>query len=150
MVAGECLRIPYRVYFHPKEMDDLGLELDGTASVVLLCIGTRSHDGYSRERFLRALLARPASWVVPYVLALIGEYVVEIMQPIIEAWPSLDHRAYAAFARDNGPFIALTRRRVLSYWDCYYRPAMPLDDYPGMRLLRLLDAAVAAPAEVSH
>lgn len=143
VVDGEPLRVPNRVYFEASAIRDLWDSLDGVALTAALCLGTRSCDGYLRERCLRRLIGHSEHWVVPYVLALTGEYVLEIVQLVVDAWPSFDQHAYAAFARDNPAFIALMRQRVLSYWDCYYRWTMPLDEYPGMRLLRMLDTAAS-------
>ena len=73
------------------------------------------------------------------MFALIGEYVVEIIQSIEgEATPAVRNRL-TEFALGNPTFAALTRRRVISYWDCYYRrDYRRFSDYPGFRLLHSL------------
>jgi len=70
---------------------------------------------------------------------LIGEYVVEILQLIEQNLPDLDRLTFRQFAEENPQFLATTRRRVASYWDCYYRH-IPKNDYVGFRLLNYLDS----------
>ena len=43
---------------------------------------------------------------------------------------------------ENPGFLALTRARVASYWDCYHRyPYLHLADYPGTRIIRFLESS---------
>lgn len=45
-----------------------------------------------------------------------------------------------AFVRANPDFIRLTRARVISYWNCYFRH-IPRQDYVGLRLMDRIEAA---------
>lgn len=88
---------------------------------------TRHHDGYVRQRHLEPLVAEPGEWVVPFVVQLLGEYVVEIHEAILaRLLPILDRsadarEAYRRFVAANPDFIAVTEARIASYWNCYYR-----------------------------
>jgi hypothetical protein len=81
-------------------------------------------------------------WVPPFVVQLIGEYVVEIHGVIESNVAYLRQPSYVRFVAENPTFIALTRQRVISYWDCYFRQeTLNLQDHVGFRLLEALGAA---------
>ena len=105
-----------------------------------LCLGTRHCDGHVREACVRQLMHADHPWVLPFVVQLVGEYVVEIVQVVLDALPGVSATSYTAFVRDNPGFIATTRRRATSYWDCYYRRRYPaLRDYPGVLALDFIE-----------
>jgi hypothetical protein len=144
--------IPGRIY-NAEPPADLIDALGEPGRDVLSCLYTRHHDGYVRQRHLRRIVRLPDSWVVPFVVQLVGEYVVEILVDIQEALTELDVEGspqrlqYGRFVADNPAFIELTAQRVASYWDCYYRSAHPeQDDYPGFQLVWSLRDAGAAQA----
>lgn len=86
-------------------------------------------------------MGRP--WVVPFVVQLIGEYVVEIVEAAAATVISEASAAeFAGFVRENPAFIATTRRRVVSYWDCYYRSRFPtLESYPAFSALEAITSS---------
>ncbi|MGM9479956.1 hypothetical protein ACS5PN_02040 [Roseateles sp. NT4] len=48
----------------------------------------------------------------------------------------------AEFAAENPAFMATTRRRATSYWDCYHRGRFPtLPSYPGIAALDAIEQA---------
>jgi len=56
------------------------------------------------------------------------------------AIPALEMRRFRAFARENPAFMATTRRRATSYWDCYYRMGFPtLQTYPAVLALNEIE-----------
>ena len=102
------------------------------------------------------MIESPLPWVVPYVVALIGEYVIEILVTIqdrldLVAPDSPDRRRYGRFVIENPEFFERVTRRVTSYWNCYYRfdfpVARPRDGrfatYPGFQLIDELRIAAA-------
>jgi len=89
-------------------------------------------------------MARATEWAPAYVVPIIGEHVVEIAEQIDAALANADASAYRAFVRANPAFMTLTRQRVASYWDCYWRGRWPRRaDYPGARALARLDEMAA-------
>ena len=117
---------------------------------VYACLYTRHHNGYVRQRHLRSIVGISHPWVVPFVVQLIGEYVLEIVADIREGLSDLDvpgssQRAqYAVFVAANPGFLDLTSSRVVSYWNCYYRFEYPqLSEYPGFQLISSLRRAPA-------
>jgi hypothetical protein len=76
--------------------------------------------------------------VVPFVVQLVGEYVVEILESIrhhlsdLTSKRSTQRLAYGDFIARNPGFFARTEHRVVSYWACYHRGKFPdFGTYPG-------------------
>jgi hypothetical protein len=135
-IDDETLKIPYRLYYG---LELLRLKLHtsyGVEKLVLACLGTRHYDGYLRQQCLGYLLRSETCWVIPYIVQLAGEYVVEITSEVADGIVSLDSSSIAKFARQNPDYLATFSRRVTSYWNEYYRRAYPRrDDYPGSKVL---------------
>jgi hypothetical protein len=135
-IDHETLEIPYRLYYC-RELLRLKLHTSyGIKKLVLACLGTRHHDGYLRQECLSYLLQSQACWVIPYIIQLAGEYVVEIADKVSDGIVSRDNSSMAEFARQNPDYLATFGRRVTSYWNEYYRHVYPCrDDYPGSKVL---------------
>lgn len=148
VVQGESLQIPYRIY-HPPVPDDSTSRLSATQQVVLSCLYTRHHNGYVRHKHLATVLESEAPWVAPFVVRLLGEYVIEIVVSISHALisSSADSSLMARcrrFAAENGAFVWLTRQQAGSYWDCYHRHRYRhLRSYPGILALDAMTSANA-------
>lgn len=158
-VYDDLLSIPYRIYNPEPAVSELAA-LTPIQQVMVHCLYTRHNDGFVRQRHLADVIGTEHSWVVPYVVHLIGEYVVEIVQDIHAALVDLDksgswqRRAYGRFVDDNPALLELTSQRVRSYWHEYYSNyARPTRDhqspggradrevYPGFPLVESLRAA---------
>jgi hypothetical protein len=140
-LAGQPIQIPARLY-HPEPPPADVDRLSPRQALILGCLYTRNHDGYVRERALREIIASHEPWVTPFVVQLLGEYVIQILY-LLDQQLTEEHRpVYSAFLAENSAFFELTRQRVISYWDCYYRGEFPRrrDEYVGMRLLRRLES----------
>lgn len=138
-VRGESLRIPHRVYFpDPRSLPALA----PTQHRIWSCIYSRHYDGLVRQTHVEKLLGTEEIWVVPFVLQLIGEYVLEIVELIDARRDVLRRPVYREFSAENPAFIDLTKQRAISYWNCYYRNRFARkDEYPGLRLMNaLMDA----------
>ena len=140
-VLNQTVRIPYRL-FSPQVAPPLE-GLSPRQRQMAQCILTRSSDGYERQAALRDVIDINTAWSIPFVVALIGEYVIEILDDIDLAMPRLQPEVVARFIRENPAFYKLTGDRVASYWNCYYRWHHPRQ-YVGFKLLRALDA-IAQP-----
>ena len=148
-LAGEPLVIPYRIYEVPPR-PSLVAQLSPTARSMLHCLFTRHHDGRVRQEHVQALFDVDKAWVAPYVVALVGEYVVEVINvehkglSELQTSGSWQRQLYGRFMAENSQFATLTSRRVTSYWNCYYRFEYPdQSDYPGSVVLRSLMSAAA-------
>jgi hypothetical protein len=151
-VRGETLTIPARIY-HPEPDPAAEHALTPAQRLILHCLYTRHHDGWVRQRRLEQVVASDAAWVVPFVVQLAGEYVLEIVRAITLGLPGLDvphsatRRLYGEFVVRNPAFFARTEQRVVSYWDCYYRRRYPeFGSYPGRVLIAAFRAAASEHA----
>jgi len=147
-VQGETVVIPSRIY-NEEPGASLKRPLAGTQQVILHCLYSRHSDGRVRQRHLEQIVASGEPWVVPFVVQLAGEYVLEILEAIGRGLPGLavpgsaQRRLYGEFIARNPAFFARTERRVVSYWSCYYRWKYgAFGTYPGCVLLEALRAAV--------
>lgn len=133
--AGEPVTIPERIYNpEPKSFRTL----TDTQQLMLHCLYSRHHNGFVRQSHLRGILGSREDWVAPFVVRLIGEYVLPIVQDIEAALVAdpAERKRLARFAVENPAFIDLTRQRAVSYWNVYYRYEYPrAADYPGTAAL---------------
>jgi hypothetical protein len=134
-VSGEKLLIPYRHY-------DAADVPSFNSHSVLAAWMTRAHDGHVRELAVRSLLSHPTKlWHPPYVIQLLGEYVVEICEVISDyvmrvlPLDPVAANAYQSFWVANPQFITLTRSRAASYWAAYHWRSSPWLSYPGRSAL---------------
>ncbi|ALN65585.1 hypothetical protein GLA29479_4755 [Lysobacter antibioticus] len=142
LIRGERLSLPCRLYCAPGRLRSIVDRETGDARLLAQCLGTRHCDGHVREKYLRDVLGVDRTWVAPFVVQLLGEYVIEIVDAIATSLNEAVPAHLQAFAGENPGFMATTRRRVISYWDCYHRRRYPsLRDYPGMVALETIDAA---------
>lgn len=148
-VAGEPVVIPYRVY-NPAPPPHLASGLSRTDQVITAAIYSRHHDGLIRQRALGTLLDCDEPWTAPFVVQLLGEYVIQICADIEEftrtalpARPAMQ-ASLSAFLTQNPCFAELTRQRAISYWSCYYRALHPSREaYPALTALSRLDGSTA-------
>jgi len=136
---GEVIHIPRRIY-RPVISTSQFASLHPGEQSIAACWFTRHHDGHVREQFLRALSGFDCSWVIAYVVALCGEYVVELLHYIWERRTLFDASVLGRWLHDNPQFYSRTRSRIVSYWDCYYRSSSPLfEAYVGSQLIVFFD-----------
>lgn len=139
-VSGERVLIPYRHY-------DQANSAAITDDPVIAAWMTRGHDGWVREEALRALLAhRHEEWHPPFVIQLLGEYVIDLCEVVAEFVRDELPRdpvailSYRSFWLANPNFVALTRARVASYWAVYHWRSSTKLGYPGRSALDSLEA----------
>lgn len=147
LAGGEKLLIPRRVYNDEPGPRSVA-ELSPRAQVMIHGWYTRHHDGRVRHRHVEHIVAARCLWAVPYVIQLVGEYVVEIIETIDAALAQLTEQgswqqaSYGRFAAENPAFIKVTHARVASYWNAYYRQAHgSIAGYPGYRFMTRLETA---------
>jgi hypothetical protein len=98
---------------------------------------------FVRQRALEQVLLLDEAWAAPFVVRLVGEYVLEILDQIDEAFSEHLPKDLEGFVSANPDFIRLTRARVTSYWNCYFR-IISRRDYVGFRLMDRIEAAANA------
>jgi hypothetical protein len=82
-------------------------------------------------------------WSIPFVVALAGEYVIEILGDIHAGLANIDRQLVAAFFQENPDLQQRTYDRVMSYWNCYWRWQYQRADYPGFKLLAAFGVVTA-------
>ena len=83
---------------------------------------------------MRALLDQDIpEWVYPYILGLSGEYVFEITELLYEKLSQTDTYSLKEFCRRNQRQFVREPRRMISYWNEYYRE-FNFYDYDGRKL----------------
>ena len=135
-IGAEVVRIPYRIYHDPALIRSE--RLTQIQADILRCLLTRHHNGFAREENLRLILYSKHDWVPPFVVQLVGEYVVEIISLIRDNINRLDTRLYQEFLTNNPTFYQTTKDRVMSYWNCYHR-GQSNADYAGFQILEVFD-----------
>jgi hypothetical protein len=143
VIGCEPVTIPYRIYHDPASIDGEGLTR--TQEVLLACLLTRHYSGFVREENLMRILDSNHECVPPFVVQLVGEYVVEIIDVILGNIHRLDADVYRAFLIRNPAFYQVTKDRVTSYWNCYYRDQQK-EDYAGFNVLEVFDRFVGGSA----
>jgi hypothetical protein len=141
LVDAERVQLPSRLRFASQDLSD---EPPGTISLMVQSLRTRSNDGFQRQRAVQRLLADIRPWSAPFVVALIGEYIVEILHDIYAAISPSVSDTLAAFISANPIYWDCTRQRVGSYWDVYYRADFRRSDYVGFKLIDELETVVRA------
>jgi hypothetical protein len=139
-VGGEVVTLPERIY-HPKMATTD--QLTPLQQELIHCLMTRHHDGFVRQEYLTRIIGSRHPWVCPFVVKLVGEYVVEILQVIHQNLGSLDSSMYRHFLEENPEFLAVTGQRIVSYWNCYYR-GRRRSEYVGFQVLEYLKSLAAS------
>lgn len=143
-IAEEILNIPYRVYYAKHSLLKATNASDENGWISL-CLGTRHYDGFVREQCLRRLLPIDEMWVAPFVVQLLGEYVIEVSQPIHERFNDGVEAKYINFFKQNPKYCQYLECRAISYWNEYYRYRFAKHkDYPAFKALAALKKAAAS------
>lgn len=133
-VDGELVSIPYRVYFPPAGIKDIE-GLNTTEQAIFASFMTRHHDGHQREYWARILCKHPSSWTGPYLAALLGDYVIQVLEAVRSALTEEWKPIMVQYAEENQISLRALNQRILTYWAIYYRYFSPniriLTDYPG-------------------
>ena len=138
------MSIPDRIYHDPGLIDRAPFT---PVQVELLdCLLTRHHDGFVRDEHLAKILCSSHFWVPAFVVSLVGEHVIEILQRIRDGIQGVDPQPYHKFLMDNPDFYLITKQRVLSYWDCYYK-SQRREDYPGFQIVEYFERVMTASTE---
>jgi hypothetical protein len=138
-VVGELVTIPYRLYHSAGQIKTE--HLADLEKEIVDCLLTRHHDGFVRQQRLERIIRSGNPWVPPFVVQLVGEYAIEIIDVIHKHLNLLDRPLYREFLQANPEFFAQTTQRVESYWDRYHR-VHPREEYVGFKVLELFKSLV--------
>lgn len=138
-INGETLHIPSRIYWQQPDQAVID-KLTGVQVLILTCLYSRSSDGFVRERFIESIVRNPEIWVIPYIIQLLGEYVIELIYFIEQNLDCLNKKQFSIFKKENPDFIRLTKERITSYRNVYRRKEIfNLKDDPAYKVMHQLD-----------
>lgn len=131
------IKIPYRMYFIDAKISKIR-NLTDVQKVMLYCIYTRSCDGYIREKYLNELLKIHFNdWMIPFIVKLCDEYVVEILEVIYNQLKYRNNNDIKAFCLENKSMLNKSYSRMISYWNEYYRNSeFDYHKYVGWKLFK--------------
>lgn len=134
---GEALYIPHRIYYNEPTLSKYN-SLTERQQLLIDCLYTRHDNGFVREEKLKDIInsCGEHSWIIPYLILLTSDYVIEILQVIKDNLDKIDKSKIKDFTADNPGLYNGIESRVESYWNCYYRLKYPnKDDYVGFQIL---------------
>ncbi|MEP0005365.1 MAG: hypothetical protein ABJ387_13305 [Balneola sp.] len=134
--------MPSRIYWEEHRLLE-PKSLSQTSRTILACILTRHHNGYVREKYLNQIIDSDEYWTTPYLVQLLGEYVVEILELVWDNFDSVNSSHLVDFVEENEIYWYKTKQRISSYWDCYHRyKNRPKEDYIGFKLIDRIEELI--------
>jgi hypothetical protein len=150
-IGEEKIEIPDRIYYNPP-YSLTNSKFTQKEKEILNCIFLFLENGYIRQKAIQNIICSSNSWTIPYIVRIIGEYIVEILNDINNNFEIINKSNLISFARQNPEFYNRTRARINSYWDCYFRQQFPEivkgirvseeQRYVGFRLLTKIDKLI--------
>ena len=150
-LGQEIIVVPHRNYYNPP-YSLLASKFSEVEKDILNCISSRNHNGYIRQKAILNIINSNNYWTIPYIVRIIGEYVIEILNDIDNNFEIINKSNLTSFVKQNLEFHNRTRSRVGSYWHCYFRRQFPEilkgirvpeeQRYVGFRLLNKIDKLV--------
>jgi hypothetical protein len=121
LLNGESVSFPYRIYYL-DEYDSLASAMTFEQKMIYHCIFSRSCDGFVREKHIKEILkSNYPDWVMPYILKVSDEYVVQILESIYSEMILSDNRRIKEFCLINLQSFLYSHDRMISYWNEFYR-----------------------------
>lgn len=140
VVNDEVLIIPYRVYFNDSLSEAEREKLTLTQRKILNCILSRSANGYVRERSLKRMENKYEYWMMPYIMLLLSDYVVEILIELQSQFSSMTLELYSKYINENPSSWEKTKDRIISYWAQHYRNDYPRwKEYVGFEIMKTIE-----------
>ena len=147
----EIIVVPNRNYYTPP-YSLVNSKLTPIENEILNCIFSHNGNGYIRQRAILNMINADNYWTIPYIVRIIGEYVIEILNDIDNHFEIINKSNLTSFVRQNPEFYNRTHSRVRSYWHCYFRRQFPeirrgisvpeKERYVGFRLLNKIDQLI--------
>ena len=152
-IEGTQINIPQRSYLDSNQLKKIKF-LRPIQKEISYCFFSRHHDGYIRQRCLEKILNSNNYFVMPFIMQLLGEYVIEIIEVIYQNREGINKENLVKYIAENPKHYHVTRQRVYSYWNCNYRKFYPKYgrgvryrgkchlDYPGIKMLKYINNLV--------
>lgn len=114
------MKMPYRVYYTALKPETLKA-LTGRQRLIIAALLSRHANGHVREKNLSIIIQNPLPWLVPFIVQLSSEYILEIVEIIKAKLKDLHKKEFAEFFKRNPGWFPITSQRMISYWNCYDR-----------------------------
>ncbi len=138
LLNNENLKMYSRIYFDEPSQELID-KLTSKQKIILNCIYTRHHNGYLRQQKVEKLIDSNEYFVTPFLIQLIGEPIFEILVPINDSVDK-NTKNYVKFMEENQPYWNLTKSRIISYWNEYYRKEHKnLKNYIGYMIVEKIE-----------
>jgi hypothetical protein len=136
LIDEEQINIPLRIYYEMPNTDCLTKD----EIFIFNCFFTRHCDGHVREKCLKNILHSKDYIITPFVVQLLGEYFIEILQIIKEGLNKEILENIIKFKIQNPKYFDTVTRRIYSYWNCYYRELFSRrENYVGFEILQIIE-----------
>lgn len=141
VLQEERIHIPNRIYYEEPDFF-LEIKLTDMQRQILDCYFTRHHNGYIRQKRLNNIFDRGVidRWIIPYVMKLVGEYIIEILEDIYDNINLIDQNELIEFINKNPKFVTTTEGRISSYWGEYYRSYALKNEYVGFKINKYIQS----------
>jgi len=138
VVGDEKINLPSRIYYEEVDSDTLE-KLTEKQKRIVFCYFLCHHNGYVRQKYLGKLLESGylLEHEIPYVVYLMGSYVIEIINDIYESFEMIKLNGLDEFICGNPRFILTIEGRIGSYWGEYYSN-VPKKEYCGFKIQKYL------------
>jgi len=149
-IDGNNVVMPMRIYTDEMELNNLD-KLTKIQKEIVYCFYSRHYDGYIREKCLRQIIKSNSNFVSAFILQLLGEYVIEIIEVIYNNRQEINMHNLILHINENSNHYEITKQRVYSYWDCFYRgeyvkykahvkpKGKTYLDYPGIKTIKYIN-----------
>lgn len=137
-IEGEKIEIPSRIYWDVSKLKINDFTI--IHKTIIACVLTRHHNGYIREENLEKLILSKQYWTIPYIVQLLGEYVIELLELVWDKFDSIDKENLVNFINENEAYWFKTKQRITSYWVCYHQHKNTTKSvYVGFKLIEKID-----------
>ncbi|RXJ86398.1 hypothetical protein [Arcobacter sp. CECT 8985] len=135
----ELITINSRIYFdEPNLLKEE--RLTSQQKKILNCLYTRHSDGYVRQKRIENLLGLDDYFIIPFMISNAGSYLIEILNIINENINESNVKSYIEFIQENPSYWRLTKDRIVSYWNEFYRfKYNQFKDYVGSDFIKKLE-----------
>ncbi len=145
LLNNESLIIPYRINILEPDINKEN-QLTEIQRTILCCIYLRHSNGFIRQKRLEQLLNKSDYFIIPFTFELLGEYLIEILEVLDKHITGENIYLYQRFIRDNPEYWWVTKCRIVSYWNQYYRFQFPkIKDYIGKSVVDRIEVAKTQP-----
>ena len=112
VIGEENFEIPDRIYYNPP-YSLTNSKFTRKEQEICNCIFSRHNDGYIRQKAIQNIIGSDNYWTIPYIVRIIGEYVIEILNDIDSDFELINKSNLTSFVRQNPKFYNQTRSRVI-------------------------------------